>query len=325
MRSTRAVAGLFRSASVEWCSLTRHRFHLDPACYGVVRRPVAEYFPEHRVLWPKPSDSRDRPSYFMGYISSWRHVIQGRQKPDISEGSRIWNFFLSLALRLGHTIFTLERERAKRASDSVHPAVPDLRGAINRWQRASARLQTANPEPTPEELAIIRTKIIDEVSANETMLAPGREHRYFDGDGNPQTILVRDHNWDWASLVVRGQPKRRQFWSLNRWPLDAGYLSEKAELAIKNDENLDPAMTYDPASLDPTDKRYMRPKLRPYREEKVVFRPGPAIYPVGDTRLQREALQESIMEMVEAGKTFSCLCLLLCLLHIQEANAKLFF
>lgn len=52
------------------------------------------------------------------------------------------------------------------------------------------------------------------------MLAPGREHGYIDDDGKAQTVLVRDHNWDWASLRARGQSERRRIWSVDRWPLD---------------------------------------------------------------------------------------------------------
>ncbi|KAL2136611.1 hypothetical protein VTI74DRAFT_2640 [Chaetomium olivicolor] len=49
--------------------------------------------------------------------------------------------------------------------------------------------------------------------------------------------------------------------------------------------------------MDRTNKRYMRPKLKPYREEKVLYRPRPGD-PVGDTRLQREMVEERRTEMV---------------------------
>lgn len=108
---------------------------------------------------------------------------------------------------------------------------PPLHESITAFETTYTSLQLDNnsnnnnnnaAEPTPSELTLIRTKIIDEISANETMLAPGREHHYVDGDGNAHTVLVRDHNWDWASLRARGQSERRQFWSVDRWPpLDA--------------------------------------------------------------------------------------------------------
>ncbi len=136
------------------------------------------------------------------------------------------------------------------------------------------------------------------------MLAPGRARVYYDAAGAAHTVLERDHNWDWASLPARNHTRRHQFWSVDRWPLGAGRLSESAERAVREDAHLDPAMTYDPVeAAGPIDERYTRPKLRPYLEEKVVFRAGPAVYPVGDTRLQREALRERMTEMVAIGKS----------------------
>ena len=50
----------------------------------------------------------------------------------------------------------------------------------------------------------------------------------------------------------------------------------------------------------------MRAKLRPYGEEegegRVLIRPGPAVYPIGDTRRQREAVEEVITAMVHRGE-----------------------
>ncbi|KAK3907036.1 hypothetical protein C8A05DRAFT_40215 [Staphylotrichum tortipilum] len=274
------------------------RFYLDPACYGVVKRPEAECFPEHRVLWPTAADTRERPSYHLGYVSDWRSVIQDGRTPDISEGSPIWNFFLSLAFRLGYTIYQLKLQE-RSAARAPRPSRQNLRTAIGEWEHASSLFEAATPEPTEEELAAIRTAIIDEASANETMLAPGRARRYFDAAGNRHTVLERDHHWDWASLPAQNRTRRRQFWSVDRWPLGAGQLSDAAERAVREDAHLDLAMTYDPVeAAGPIDERYTRPKLRPYREEKVIFREGPAVYPVGDTRLQREALQERMTEMV---------------------------
>ncbi|KAH6853592.1 hypothetical protein B0I37DRAFT_10484 [Chaetomium sp. MPI-CAGE-AT-0009] len=143
------------------------------------------------------------------------------------------------------------------------------------------------------------------------MLAPGRAQHYFDAAGTRHTILVRDHNWDWAGIPAAGaggksgvKSKRRQFWSVNRWPVEgdngAGYVAEEVKRAVRGDVFADPAVGYDAAAGDVTrERRFLRPKLRKYREEKVVVRRGPAVYPVGDTRLQREVLRERMVEMVE--------------------------
>lgn len=173
------------------------------------------------------------------------------------------------------------------------------------------------------------------------MLAPGRAQHYFDASGTPQTVLVRDHNWDWAAVPrvgeslaggdgsssssngggIRGRGKgkkgkketRRQFWSINRWPVEdggAGYLTAEAQRAVRGDAFADPGVGYDPVAVDQTTEwRYLRPKLKPYRQEKVVFRQGPAVYPVGDTRLQREVVQERMLMLAERGESsFYCCC-----------------
>ncbi|KAH6853593.1 hypothetical protein B0I37DRAFT_440720 [Chaetomium sp. MPI-CAGE-AT-0009] len=120
------------------------RFHLDPTCYGIVRRPVPDFFLEHRVVWPAPTDSRKRPSLHLGYLADWNRIISGGEAPDISEGSKIWNFFMSLAFRLGYTIALLEQDHQQRQQPI--PA-RHLRDSIRAWTRTCARLQHP-PTPT---------------------------------------------------------------------------------------------------------------------------------------------------------------------------------
>lgn len=284
------------------------RFYLDPICYGVIERPQVEFLPEHRVIWPGPDDSRQQPG-FLGYVADWSSIIEGGAVPDISEGSHIWNFFMSLALRLGYTIRTLSREFAQRARNARPAPNQYLVKSLRKWQQDCARLEDPeNPIPSAAALLTLRSKIITELADNDPMLAPGREHKYIDKNGNEQTALIRDHNWDWASPAVTGRVRR--FWSIDRWPLGTGLLSDDMERAIAlYDAHADAAQTYDPTLLDrTTDPKYLRPKLRPYGGEgedgeKVVFRPGPAIYPAGDTRLQREAVEEYMLEMVHRGES----------------------
>lgn len=164
-------------------------------------------------------DTSQNTAYSSKSIADWRRIIHEGHKPDTSEGSTIWNFFLSLAFRLGYTISLLERDLRtanSNNSNNTNPPTTPLSEPINAFETTYTSLQLDNnnnnaTEPTPSELALIRTKIIDEISANETMLAPGREHHYVDGDGNAHTVLVRDHNWDWASLRAQGHSERRQF------------------------------------------------------------------------------------------------------------------
>ncbi|KAK3300215.1 uncharacterized protein B0H64DRAFT_448322 [Chaetomium fimeti] len=309
------------------------RFHLDPTCYGIVRRPVSNFFPEHRVVWPAPTDSRERPSLQVGYVADWDRIISGGEAPDISEGSTIWNFFMSLAFRLGYTISILERDR------QTQQAVParQLRDSIRAWTRTCARLEhpptpttpgetttgettttapteppltpttMSTPEPTARELSLLRTHLINELHANASMLAPGREQHYFDATGARQTILVRDHNWDWAAIppltagaaASKGAKQTRRQRQREKQQKKQ---SQRRQFCGRcgGDVFADPAVGYEAGAEDrTTEGRYLRPKLRPYREEKVVFRAGPAVYPVGDTRLQREVLRERMVGMVE--------------------------
>jgi hypothetical protein len=319
------------------------RFRLDPTCYGVVERPVAEFFPEHRVLWPRTTEEGERPPYLMGYIAEWKKVVRDGKQPDIEEGSAIWNFFMSLAFRLGYTISQLSQdleEQTLKTQSKQH-----LRNAIANWKQTTARLQgDDHAEPNSEELAHIRTALLTELAENKTMLFPARKQHFFDQHGNPQTTTTWDHNWyaaphfplakptppplhsmtqltpqprDWATISRPGSNLRKpqshphQYFSINRWPT-----THNPRTAKENDAYRDPAMTYDATTTDPiTNPRYLQPKLRPYREEKTVYRPGPAVFPVGDTRLQREVLRGRMEELVGRGE-FLLLFLLQCLLPL---------
>ncbi|KAK0731407.1 hypothetical protein B0H67DRAFT_639810 [Lasiosphaeris hirsuta] len=290
------------------------RFQPDLECYGVIERPVAQYFPEHRVIWPRDNA---RPSYPRN-VSGWERVIRKEDPTSTGRGTNVWNFFTALGYRLGYTIRRLERSLAREAGRAQHVSTQELAESISRWEEVVADLQRGEIVSLPElvkrigvnngdytdgmteqeALPLIRTKIIEEIYENKPMLAPGREYRYIGWDGEEQAALVRDFDWDWASKRVRGG-KCKRFWDVNRWPLQSGYLNPEAENAIKNDVNLDPAQTFDPFVTDPTPDHWKRPKLRRYGEEdKVEYRRGPAIYPIGDTVRQRKAVEDYMTEMV---------------------------
>lgn len=148
-------------------------------------------------------------------------------------------------------------------------------------------------------LGIIRHKIIKESNENLTMLGRGRILDYKKSDGTNQIVWARDHNWDWASVAVRG--KAKQFFSLDRWPLEL--LSEETRGRIERDEFVDPNMVLDPVAEDPIPQKYFRAKLRRIggEEERVRHRPGPAIYPIGDTPLQRKMVRDMLVDRVSRG------------------------
>lgn len=148
-------------------------------------------------------------------------------------------------------------------------------------------------------LELIRHKIITENHENLTMLGRGREVTYTNAEGKLAYARVPDHNWDWASVAVRG--KKRQFFSLDRWPLDMQTAETKQK--IQNDEDLDPKMTWDPYTEDPIPEKYYRRKMVGINEnEGVSFRPGPAQYLIGDTPMQRKMVQQYMDSLVAEGE-----------------------
>jgi len=150
------------------------------------------------------------------------------------------------------------------------------------------------PDKLPDDAAlkIIRAKIVEESTANLTLLGRGRPSK--------ESVWTRDHNWAWASNRLRGRPAPR-FWSLDRWPV--AFQSEQTARRIRTDAALNQRVVWDPRAEDSTEGYPVRPKLRRYgEEEKVRFRPGPAYYSVGDTPLQQKVVQERITEMVAQGK-----------------------
>ena len=296
------------------------RFREDPTCYGVIERPTAQYHPEDRVRWT-PDDpamaeigvTAVRPNY-LGGISDWPSVI----REGAHVGPDTLNFFAALGYRLGYTIYMLRLLEAELRPEHLLSS-QFLRASIDEWSNSckkpdlAALIRRTDPsihlDPFAGEdelLPVIRTRIIDEISANETMLAPAREHHYLGvADGLPRVALVWDHNWDWASEKVRGKAAPR-FWSVDRWPQGSGYLATDEEVPKVNDE-LDPGQTYDPVAADPMEDRVYRPRLRRYGEDmdKVKFRPGQPVFPVGDTRRQQRAIEAYMTDMVQKGEYFS--------------------
>ncbi|KAK4444059.1 hypothetical protein QBC34DRAFT_335695 [Podospora aff. communis PSN243] len=273
-------------------------FRRDISCYGVIGRPKHKYHPEDRV---KPER---RPKYFEGGIQFAR---VNRQYPPAS--GPVIEFFKALAYRLGYTLYMLNWQKRDTVSQPLPPATK-LETTISEWkneikkleQDLVARLKEVDPQVQVDEkspVAWVRGKIIDEISANDTMLAPGREKEFMDPFGSTRQILVRDHNWEWASIAARGRTVPR-FMDINRWPQGLGYLSSDEKQAFDQDNRLDPRNSYNPAALDPIDQRFRRPRLKRYGEDRdlVQFRAGRPIFPVGDTRHQQRVIEEYMTTMV---------------------------
>lgn len=304
-------------------------FKYNQANYGLIQRPILQYHPEHRVSLPPPGTPNPRPSY-PSSILPWSAIIgpSNPSRPSPSTPSDpVRNFFLSLALRLGHTIHLLSIPPRTPltptptadfiASCNHYRTVSRAQTAIDRLPSLAAlvrRLDVSGsdyplPAPTggdpapapllPERAALltIRTRIIDEISANENMLHPARQRLFLprggaDDDTPVKILLERDLSWDFAAKVVRGA--RPRFFSMDRWPpakpeLEVGFV-------------VDASQTADPAVEDPTERQWKRPNLRVYGERgPVKVKQGPAVFPVGDTRAQMRAVERRMTDMVYAA------------------------
>lgn len=315
--------------------------------YGRVARSIRCLEPQARIRFPATRNERDGHRHLIplypGDITSF-HQLPAiiADDPQLQR-----NFFYNLGVRLGLTIFRLQRgkedwKKAKPLDTKVlwatlqtfrrafHEAkkeyeaewdssstVPSLNLAKfvknidpSFWERVATRIQQSIPDgdlKTQQEtmamedaaLGIIRHKIIKESNENLSMLGRGRCFNLKKPDGTNKIAWGRDHDWDWASVELRGKAKR--FFSLDRWPLEL--LSEETRAKTKRDDLIDQKLILDPVAEDPIPRKYFRERLRRFHEDaKFYHRPGPARYPIGDTPLQRKMVRAMLVESISRGK-----------------------
>lgn len=73
---------------------------------------------------------------------------------------------------------------------------------------------------------------------------------------------------------------------------------------MRNGGLLDPDAVWDPASQDPTPAAYLwqsSSETKPFGFQKVKYRPGPAAFIQGETRLQRQAIIDELTDRVARG------------------------
>ena len=314
------------------------KFQPAPISYGIVKRPRVKYYPEHRVIWPTAKEKKPRPTY-LGHITSWEEAIE---KPtNDREIEDIWNFFNALGFRLGYTIHQLETERYQRAQSKQRPIpLHYLRDSIRRFDKECQKTSgqpgdglaelveatnpfqaeelgiklnptedteqpppTSTPEQETKALDWIRQKVITEASENLTMLGPGRKHSYISRHSkNEHIVLKYDFTWDWAYPPKGAQ--RKQFWNINRWPVDSGYLSKEANDAVKN-KVVHTDLVYNPVTEDPTDKSLWYMPQQEKFDTRVRHRWGPPRFIIGDTPYQRRIVEEQITRAANLGMFFS--------------------
>ncbi|KAK1767133.1 hypothetical protein QBC33DRAFT_587458, partial [Phialemonium atrogriseum] len=273
------------------------REHLE--CYGTLMASYQGTYPEHRF-----SDiSQWNPNLWRPLtvnIGTYKEHPTPRLREDPTQ-IRVRQYFFNLAFRLGVTMFRLRTEKRETWAKLAPASTSSLFDTIAKWK--AEYKEAAKGMTDDEALRLIRSRIVAESAANATMLGRGRRRTYVVRRGDVVTpdvlaeVWARDHNWDWASARVRGQ--RPRFFALDRWPVS--FQAEATARRIRGEEGgaLDPLMVWDPVAEESTAGTFVRPKLRRYgQREKVRFRPGPAIYPIGDTPLQQRVIQERITNMV---------------------------
>ncbi|KAH8883840.1 hypothetical protein GQ53DRAFT_881992 [Thozetella sp. PMI_491] len=266
------------------------RFTPDLGCYGVVRRPEVHMTPEMRVRWPASrSFSRYQKPHFPDDLVPYSAILYVAA-PNTDRYSQIFRFFANLGFRLGWTLWRLvpERERWK-APHMVPISTNVLLETVRKFDEAAVQMTKA------EAINLIRDRIVAEGEANLCLLAPARRKEY-DKQGRSAVAYVHDISWDWAGVQVRGM--RRKFWDMDRWAAHDGYLAKPLRDARASDNVLDWTQSHDPFAHDKTPAKWKRGKLRRYGDEdKTICKPGQAVFPIGDTKHQREVVEDYMTNM----------------------------
>jgi hypothetical protein len=235
-----------------------------------------------------------------------------KEKDRWARAAPINRNLLADVLHIFNSVYRSQREKYASSwgsSTSLATLVKELEPAL--WERyirpavsnmPSGQQRTAEMEEKVQEaaaLGIIRHRIIRESHENKSMLGRGREIALgSEANGGAKLFTVPSHNWDWASAEVRGQSKR--YFSLDRWPLELQ--SEETRREIEGDEDVDERIVFDAKAEDPVPQEYFRPVLRRYgADRRLRHRPGPAVYPIGDTPLQRRAVREMLIGKIARG------------------------
>lgn len=309
----------------------RCRYTEDWRTYGRVQRPLLRYFPEDLIIWqPRdgasadpdnyPEDARPATPRFED-LRTWEAIVH--QDPPATLPGDVRNYFLCLAYRWGHGTRRLEVQERSWGTTQPLP-LPNCRMGINRlsngfelhagdgvhrdnarpvsviledlWRRTLNKPDSEMPPNGTTAIEQIQKAVIHEVVRADNMLYPGRSTDYRD----PLAPKTRDSIWDWAKPGVRGKSKR--FFSLDRWPVQLQ--NAKTQQRIKDDVDIDPDMVWNPIVEDPTPWTYYRPKAKPYGEDRVEFKSGQRLFPIGDTVRQREMVKRQVIAMVGSGEIF---------------------
>ncbi|KAK4208353.1 hypothetical protein QBC37DRAFT_325866 [Rhypophila decipiens] len=285
------------------------KFQPSPIEYGTVERASVTCLPEQRVIWPSAATTtegtpvRERSAY-PSHIADWETALKAGKEMSEEMRDKIWKFFLALGYRLGLTLYFGKLEMKRRRKEVKPLRVEKLKKAIEGFER-HAEAETvvssfvlAAQKREEKALVWLRQKVIDEVAENLTMIGAGRETAYFEAASRRVRMVKKfDFHWDWAvSGSGSGSKPRKQYCSLNRWPIDSGYLPDKINHDVKT-LVVHKKQLYDPVKADPVDKTVWnipQAKRITLDSDNVKFKPGPATYVRGDTKYQRRKIERDI-------------------------------
>lgn len=301
----------------------RCRYVEDWRTYGRVQRPELNYFPENLIIWkPRDDDSADPDNYPEDIrpdtprfedLRTWHDIVH--QDPPETLDANVRQFILCLAYRWGHgtrrlqiqeeswsltaplslPLFDSELGRLSNKFDIQMGSETQLvKDDMNLLWKTTLNKREEQPPQATTAIKEIRKGVVHEIVRADNMLYPGRSTDYLQANA-PK---IRESIWDWAKPEVRGESKK--FFSLNRWPVQLQ--SVETQQRIKDDVDVDPDMLWNPIIEDPTPWTYYRPKAKPYGQDKVKFRTGRRLFPIGDTVRQREVVKNQVMAMVGSGK-----------------------
>ncbi|GKT41637.1 uncharacterized protein ColSpa_01818 [Colletotrichum spaethianum] len=312
-----------------------------------ISRPECTWHPENRMNWPRDDDHWDpttnpwteanMPS--PDHTWDWETAFANVDKVNATRRATkrmLW----SAAYRVGVELSVLVQKLADVDHTLSKPAEWDYRAVqlqdlAGTWRDRFERPDEKGVRPVSyvsvvkegypgrwkqgmtEEQAveIVRRGMIDELSAGDSTLWPSRP-RFSRVDGKDVMTLHRERIWEWARPEVVG--KRKQFFSMNRWPVHLqsektqteirmSIINEKAKKDMEK-EKIAAEMAKVEARARPTKEEIQKAELArslsvPYHEvndPQTQFFPGHTEYWEGDTPLQKRVIEAHVQRVIQA-------------------------
>ncbi|KAL2882889.1 hypothetical protein SGCOL_001579 [Colletotrichum sp. CLE4] len=320
-----------------------------------ISRPKNDWHPEHRMNWDITNDwTRETNSSKNNYhrnnvpapFDAWAWSSAFANVDQINLTRTLTKELLwALGYRLGVRLAALAKnipilnQRLNHGNDWEYRKT-QLQDILGMWSSSFKRDRTgdddmATPrvsyksvvkagdpgkwteEMTEEEAReVVRKGIIDELSRGDGTLWPSRPRWFHNLEENKRIVtLHRERIWDWALPGVCGK-KKRQFFSMNRWPVHLqskerqeefrGSVTDERVRKQAEANELRTKMAKLEASVMPTPDEIRQAQMEqmlsvPYHvgdDRRTEFFPGVTEYWGGDTQSQRRNLEQRLETML---------------------------